>query len=695
MAGLVAAVRMLLLLLVLILVGFSFYNTLSSSDRSVVVPADAVVQPDNEPPRPHVRRGKTRAANRVQQAQRQVRQELEQEVQRATEAPPKRKKVPRAPTTTPRRAAPTAAKVSSDRRKQLELQKQQQIELQRRRANYTSIDQLYNEFDAQGVVSDILHLGPRPTVNFFAGQPLNATERVWIFSTDSNYLRCLTRNDHDHVILDLCHPNHFHRQQLLFKDQFMGNFDPTLGEYCVGLDKSNMVVTVPCRASDPTQHWEFVDGKGLVNQHRGLCMVDNEGFSQCSVAPCNASASQWFMRVTNDIMPHADNWARWTATFKERRQAAIDQTRPVVQRALERVAVSRAEPVPETRVNRRVVVFFQPPKYLAVYTQIRWWLLAWRELRLNQPDQKFDVLIYGDIKMLANITRDFKECEQKPLDPTLAPPSESSAGVCWVIPFVGASQRHPEEYDGWFNSIEVLVNENTRPFLRQWTLLLRADADTFPTPRMRDFWVDATHMGRNAGYNNRYSQAKLAEAAADAGLKYINEMHFASSFYGPVDTVLRISDLTMAAGLYLRKHLFSPGLGCRLPSFLRPRGTNCEWGSGLWEGVMLLYSQEVAVNHLLGTNDNIVSFKGPEMDVPTGGKDNICRARMFHVYHMDDRFSKHHFIVGNYAKLDMIDYDLRTTADYCTWLALTANDQGLNGPEVYAKFNNDLSKLCD
>jgi hypothetical protein len=45
----------------------------------------------------------------------------------------------------------------------------------------------------------------------------------------------------------------------------------------------------------------------------------------------------------------------------------------------------------------------------------------------------------------------------------------------------------------------------------------------------------------------------------------------------------------------------SVACGRPLSLHLRPKSADCEWGSGLWEGVMALYSSELAFNHLVHT----------------------------------------------------------------------------------------------
>jgi hypothetical protein len=205
---------------------------------------------------------------------------------------------------------------------------------------------------------------------------------------------------------------------------------------------------------------------------------------------------------------------------------------------------------------------------------------------------------------------------------------------------------------------------------------------------------DGVYAGVVLQYNNMYSRVKVADAARSAGLQYSNIVNIASTYYGPAAQVLRVADLTVAAARFLRPSLFSLGTGCKLPPHLRLPAEKCEWGSGLWEGVMLLYSQEVAVNHLLALGDGISWFSGAQMDVGSAGLADVCSFKMIHVYHNDDRFSKFHFVVGNYKTLDMSDYKLRTTQDYCTWIALTPNHQGSNSHLPLERIGGDLSKLC-
>ena len=64
----------------------------------------------------------------------------------------------------------------------------------------------------------------------------------------------------------------------------------------------------------------------------------------------------------------------------------------------------------------------------------------------------------------------------------------TSPGLCLYKPYLGVAYRD-KTYDGYLNSQECLYGEGSE-FLAQYTLLLRADLDTFPTPRFLDWWPE-------------------------------------------------------------------------------------------------------------------------------------------------------------------------------------------------------------
>ncbi|EGD80324.1 hypothetical protein PTSG_10579 [Salpingoeca rosetta] len=450
-------------------------------------------------------------------------------------------------------------------------------------------------------------------------------------------------------------------------------------------------------AKDTVDTWQFVPGTGLVHDRTGGCLTYHYP-SQITLEPCGDRGSQWMLRTdfNNETRPIPRDWDSELAALAERRdrqvKPLIDHVRHVARKTpkLMHRALSRAAKGPQGVGGRRAVVFFMEPNAMLAM-QVRWWLKAWHELRLDEADQRMDVLIMGngdDFESLQSLG-----CEMKRLGTQTTIPASDAHGVCWLFPFQGINTREPGKHDRWFNSLEVLVNERTRPLLEQYDQLLRADADTLPTPKMRGYWSEKLVLSLNAGYATRYADAKLATLAGLVGFLWQDLRNIGSTFYGPTQSVLHLVELTIAVGELLRKYTFAPGTGCMLPPKLRPADIDCEWGSGLWLGVSLLYSQQIAANHMVGSGFPVHLLRDAQFDVRTDMKFDICAVKMLHVYHNRERFSKLALHDGAYKDFDMSNLDLHVTRDFITYFALTANNQGMNG-DVALTTAGDPSLLC-
>eukprot|EP00045_Choanoeca_perplexa_P010946 m.113861 g.113861 ORF g.113861 m.113861 type:complete len:658 (-) comp15456_c0_seq1:1063-3036(-) len=536
------------------------------------------------------------------------------------------------------------------------------------------------------LVQEMLKLGDTDESSLL---PKMQSERIWLFGADASTYRCLTRTEGDLIFLDWCIENHFKKQQWVFTDSgLMGIRDPSGMEICLTLTSKKILKAAECQVGNVEQEFEFRPTLGLVHKKTDLCVTaPRESYVQATVDKCKWPKKQWFMRANNQMVPIG--FEQWLGFFAKRRRSALDKYQLEINAVL---ADRTTRPVVKP-IHRRCVVHFADNNHLGAAPQFRWWVTTWQELKLNQADQAFDLLIFGGKRVLDRVLQ--PGCVYKRMDEIPHPPPEGSPGVCWLIVFAGANEREPEVYDGWFNSIEILVNKEVRPLLEQYENLLRSDGDTFPSPKFRDYWLDYVYMGANAAYSTRYARHKLANAAASAGLKYNSVTNIASTYYGPASTVLKIADLTVAVGKYLRFYLFAEGTPCKLPVALRPKDAMCEWGSGLHEGVMLLYSQDVAVNHLLSTDEDIRLHPKSQYDAGTTNQVHVCSFYMYHIYHGAERFSKFAFQSNTYRNEDMKDYNLTQVRDYISWLALTANNQGKNGEIPYSKIDRDFSNLCD
>ena len=166
-------------------------------------------------------------------------------------------------------------------------------------------------------------------------------------------------------------------------------------------------------------------------------------------------------------------------------------------------------------------------------------------------------------------------------------------------------------YDKYMNSQECLIGPGS-DFLADYRILLRADMDTFPTPRFRGFWPEGvlvdSHYSTN--FNLRSIKHALKKVACEAGLEHKGLYNPGSTWYGDARRVRHMAKLTVALNKFGRASLFGPGTICRLGKFqvqkffhrcaeCKEINPGCAWSKGIYPGVLLLYMQELAVNRVL------------------------------------------------------------------------------------------------
>ena len=114
------------------------------------------------------------------------------------------------------------------------------------------------------------------------------------------------------------------------------------------------------------------------------------------------------------------------------------------------------------------------------------------------------------------------------------------------------------------NSQECLIGPGTE-FLADYRILLRADMDTFPTPRFRGFWPEGvlvdSHYSTN--FNLRSIKHALKKVACEAGLEHKGLYNPGSTWYGDARRVRHMAKLTVALNKFGRASLFGPGTICR------------------------------------------------------------------------------------------------------------------------------------
>lgn len=93
------------------------------------------------------------------------------------------------------------------------------------------------------------------------------------------------------------------------------------------------------------------------------------------------------------------------------------------------------------------------------------------------------------------------------------------------------------------------------------------------------------------------------------------------------------------------------------------------WPYWHW-GVLLLYGQNIALNHLIGSHQaNIVNL-GHLFDYPSANVELISSKLHIHVFHGDDMFSKFAFKSRQYDNMTVKESDADKVRYYCLKMAL-------------------------
>ena len=110
-----------------------------------------------------------------------------------------------------------------------------------------------------------------------------------------------------------------------------------------------------------------------------------------------------------------------------------------------------------------------------------------------------------------------------------------------------------KSYDGYMNSQECLFGPGSE-FLSQYKVLLRADLDTFPTPRLLGYWPEGVVADKGYGTMMGLDTIKdaLRTLACSVGIEHQGWFNIGSSWYGDGRRVRNLSKLTVALNKYGR-----------------------------------------------------------------------------------------------------------------------------------------------
>lgn len=157
--------------------------------------------------------------------------------------------------------------------------------------------------------------------------------------------------------------------------------------------------------------------------------------------------------------------------------------------------------------------------------------------------------------------------------------------------------------------------------------LIRSDMDVFLTPALATWlprYCNDFYVGGGA-YSNTFNRKRLNRIANNMGLKYAQWSNLGSTWISTPEQFRLVSYLTLIGMAYLAHDEFTE------PERKGQVGT-INWPE--WHyGVLLLYGQNLALNHLIATNQiNMVRLHN-YIDYPSGNTNSVFGVLHLHVYH--------------------------------------------------------------
>ena len=178
------------------------------------------------------------------------------------------------------------------------------------------------------------------------------------------------------------------------------------------------------------------------------------------------------------LQPIQMEW--WRRRMKKQRMEELVLSKETVKKLLLEIDkdIERGE-MDKIEGNRRAVVFYVD-KGKGFLKYLTWWLFTWRKIGLDAVEEAFDIILMTHPSSVPHLP---VECSRLPANFST---TVSGVGRCLYQELVGISYRD-HRYDSYLNSQECLFNR-VASFLEQYKLLMRADLDTFPTPKLIGYW---------------------------------------------------------------------------------------------------------------------------------------------------------------------------------------------------------------
>ncbi|MDQ6598592.1 hypothetical protein E2K98_14130 [Bacillus salipaludis] len=277
-------------------------------------------------------------------------------------------------------------------------------------------------------------------------------------------------------------------------------------------------------------------------------------------------------------------------------------------------------------MKRALVVYVEDKPSLLM--QFGW---LYTSLKYIEADDT-DLVVFGTKNALKKIPDDCIKIEQSPI----------------------SYNKEWQNYH-YINSI-ACVADDSAAFLNQYDLLLRTDVDTFLTPAWKDFFPDYYTVGGGGYVNDSEVSGNLKTIAQKLGYRHQGHHNIGSTHYGWAPLVRNVCIHSLAAAKYIINNEFSNGYGI--------------W-PGWYKGVVSMYSNEIAVNHLV---DKVI-IDGNKLDYFSTSSESTLDHPHIHCWHTAEMFSKFAFELGYYDHIKLEELDQSIVKDYCLFIALKAKQE--------------------
>lgn len=374
----------------------------------------------------------------------------------------------------------------------------------------------------------------------------------------------------------------------------------------------------------------------------------------------------------------------------------------------------------QVRVTRAVLLYFPIEKLSHFQHELKWLYRSWINMQTYEPKKwRTDLIIFVD-KDHANMAKPdifFNELNCSYINQRTSPLDKP---MCTLIDFKALADRKlPKEkkefdYDFLLDKLDIYSNksedlkefysllnanllsygyldsilmafEGYEYFKRAgYDFLIRSDMDTFLTP-MFATWLPVNcnnFVVGGGGYSSEFNRKRFRRIAQNLGLAYPDAGGLGSTWYSTPDQFRLVSYLTLFGMGYLANEEFSE---------TERQG---KLGVLLWPdwhyGVLLLYGQNIALNHLIGSKQLFVVKLNELIDYPTANTESIFKKIHLHVYHGEDLFSKFLFSLGRYDNMTVDENDAKATQIKYYALRMALESKRLSPKQLLTKLDNDV-----